>query len=140
MRQWSISVLRSGFKEMESLVPLLNKYYIFFEKYSDKRTTNWFLMASPLPILLITIFYVFAVKVLIPKYMKNRKAFRIRNYLRIYNFWHLSVCLIYAYILCTMTYFAGYSWRCEAIDRSPFGKPLNVKVLLGTLNAIFLNK
>jgi hypothetical protein len=115
---------------MESLVHLYNKYCEFLDNYSDQRTGKWFMMDSPLPILIITLIYLHTVKVLIPKYMKNRKAFNIKNCLQLYNVWHFSVNLVFAYLLCTLTYFAGYSWTCAALDKCSTGKPLMVMIEL----------
>lgn len=111
---------------MEYLVNIYKKYCDFLENYSDKRTTKWLIMDSPFPTLIITMLYVLIVKVMIPKYMKNRKEFCIKNCLQVYNIWHFSVNVSFFYLSSSLTYLAGYNWRCEPLDTSITGKPLMV--------------
>ena len=60
----------------------INNYY----NYSlDRRTVDWPLMGSPIPILSIIFSYIYFVKVLGPNWMKNRKAFQIEGLIVAYN-------------------------------------------------------
>ena len=53
--------------------------------FSDPRVDGWFLMGSPFPTLALCLSYVYIVKVLGPNWMKDRKAFELRNLLIVYN-------------------------------------------------------
>ena len=51
----------------------------------DRRVDGYFLLSSPIPTALICLTYVFAVKVVGPKFMENRKPYDLKNFLVIYN-------------------------------------------------------
>lgn len=59
--------------------------------HRDVRVDDWALMASPLPTLLLCSLYVYLVKVLGPKIMKNREPFELKNTLIVYNIVQVSV-------------------------------------------------
>ncbi|CAG0886358.1 unnamed protein product [Darwinula stevensoni] len=84
----------------------------------DKRVDGWLFMSGPLPTLSICLFYVILVKVIGPRYMKNRPPFDIRRLLVVYNF----VQMIFSIWLCQYIYFSGwhqyYSLRCQPVDYS----------------------
>lgn len=61
----------------------------FAISFPDQRTTNWFMMSSPFPTLFICLSYVYAVKVLGPKVMENRKPFQLKNALIAYNLFQM---------------------------------------------------
>lgn len=71
---------------------IMNKVYELYEFWndlsvnkSDPRTTNWFMMSSPVPSALICLSYVIFV-LLGPTIMKNREPFKINHILIVYNF------------------------------------------------------
>ena len=62
----------------------------------DRRLDGWFLMESPLPTLLIVASYVYFVKTLGPRLMKDREPFNINAFMIVYN---LSQVLLSAYMV-----------------------------------------
>lgn len=48
---------------MEFLKEIYDKVEIYYETKADPRTTNWFLMESPLPVLAISLIYMVSVQV-----------------------------------------------------------------------------
>jgi hypothetical protein len=66
---------------------------IVFVCVSDPRTADWLLMSSPFPTLAICLIYVFAVKVVGPKIMENRKPMELRNVLIYYNLFQVLFSL-----------------------------------------------
>jgi hypothetical protein len=82
---------------MSSNIILIFRFIIWFkmeyiyklndliENKSDPRTTNWFMMSSPIPSALICILYVLLVNVG-KNIMKNKEPFKINNILIFYNF------------------------------------------------------
>lgn len=51
----------------------------------DPRTNNWPLIASPIPGLTILAAYLYFVSTWGPRYMANRKPFKLENVLIVYN-------------------------------------------------------
>jgi elongation of very long chain fatty acids protein 7 len=90
---------------------------------SDQRTSEWFLMSSPLPTAAICLTYAFCVKILGPKLMENRKPFKLREVLIVYNFLQVIFSSWLFYEAAMSGWFVGYSYRCQPVDhsRSPLG-------------------
>jgi len=82
----------------------------------DPRTNDWFLIKSPLPLLGILAFYLFFVLSWGPKFMKDRKPFKLERTLLVYNFFQvaLSVWMVYEGVVI----WQYYSWRCQPVDWS----------------------
>ena len=85
----------------------------------DPRSANWPLMHSPFPILTILVTYIYFVKVIGPKYMKDRKPFKIEKLIILYNilmvllsaffFFYVSTCPCSRYCL-------PFSVECNSED------------------------
>ncbi|CRL01336.1 CLUMA_CG014283, isoform A, partial [Clunio marinus] len=106
---------------MTTLMKICDGLKNLFDIESDQRTSKMFLMSSPLPVLLISLTYLINVQILFPRYMENRKAFDIKQSLRFYNLWHLSINIIFFYLSCSLGWLSTYSWRCEPVNRSSEG-------------------
>ncbi|KAL1432880.1 hypothetical protein MTO96_001876 [Rhipicephalus appendiculatus] len=52
----------------------------------DNRTRGWPLVGNPIPLIAICLLYVYAVKIVGPKWMRDRKPFELRALMAIYNF------------------------------------------------------
>ncbi|CAG9798859.1 unnamed protein product [Chironomus riparius] len=85
---------------------------------SDPRVANWPLMSSPFPTIAMCLSYVFIVKFLGPKVMENRKPFKLRKIIVLYNF--LQVVLsFYLFFEAGMSgWFGKYNLRCQPVDFS----------------------
>lgn len=70
----------------ESLVRMaIHQYQEILTTVSDPRVNNWPLMDSPIPTVLIVATYLYTVTILGPRIMANRKPFRLKAVLLIYN-------------------------------------------------------
>jgi elongation of very long chain fatty acids protein 7 len=85
---------------------------------SDQRTSEWFLMSSPLPTAAICLTYVFCVKILGPKLMEDRKPFKLREVLIVYNFLQVLLSAWLFYEVAMSGWLVGYSYRCQPVDHS----------------------
>nr|CAD7410953.1 unnamed protein product [Timema cristinae] len=76
---------------------VVDGYKTFMETKSDPRTADWFLMSSPMPLLIILISYLYFVNKAGPRYMKDRKPYDLRNLMLAYNALQIvfSVYLVY---------------------------------------------
>lgn len=64
--------------------------------FADARTNDWPLIKSPLPGLTILILYLYFVNSWGPRYMANRKPFKLETVLIVYNFIQVLVsCYIF---------------------------------------------
>jgi len=88
---------------------------------SDPRTRDWLLMSSPFPTIAISLTYAYCVKVLGPKLMEDRKPFKLREVLIVYNFIQVVFSSWLFYEACVAGWFSGYSFTCQPVDysRSP---------------------
>ncbi|XP_066146951.1 very long chain fatty acid elongase AAEL008004-like [Euwallacea fornicatus] len=85
----------------------------------DKRVSGWLLMSSPWPTVYIILIYFALIYGFLPAYMKNRKPYKLKTIIRIYNIYQIVMCI---YIL-QWTIQAGwiqglYSFSCEPMSFS----------------------
>lgn len=64
-----------------------------------------------------------------PRIMQNRKAFLIEKIQLVYNTLHLMINIYLFKEAAKLTWFAGYSYRCQPADLSNYGTPLRVSEL-----------
>lgn len=63
----------------------LEEYVTIVDRISDPRVSDWPLMSSPVPTIAMVLVYLYFVLVLGPRAMQNRKPFKLRTVLVIYN-------------------------------------------------------
>lgn len=103
---------------MASLVTnFINGYNDLLEK-RHPRSDGYFLMSSPVPTTLICIAYVYFVKSLGPKLMKNRQPFELKKAIQIYNILQVIVSSYIVYGGLRYAWIGRYSYRCQPIDWS----------------------
>lgn len=61
-------------------------------KFPDPRTSNWFMVGSPFPVLGMLIFYNYFVQKLGVKLMKDRKPFNLDRIIQVYNVVQIYLC------------------------------------------------
>ncbi|CAG9802296.1 unnamed protein product [Chironomus riparius] len=92
-------------------------WYDLMENKADPRTTDWFLMSSPLPTVIICLTYVYIVKYLGPSLMNNRKPFELRKLIVFYNFLQVLLSAWLFWGLGMSGWFTNYSYRCQPVDK-----------------------
>ncbi|XP_002399478.3 elongation of very long chain fatty acids protein AAEL008004 [Ixodes scapularis] len=87
------------------------------QRMGDPRTRDYPLVMNPLFVFPLVIFYVYFVKVLGPRWMKNREPFQIVNLIRFYNLAMVFLNARFLYIVLINTYLPGgrYSLWCQGI-------------------------
>merc|ERR1711944_379127 len=84
----------------------------------DPRVDNWLGMASIWPTVIICTAYVYFVKVLGPRLMKDREPYELKNILLVYNFSQVLFSF-WMFMEGWGFYISGnYSWHCEPVDYS----------------------
>ncbi|XP_004530141.1 elongation of very long chain fatty acids protein AAEL008004 [Ceratitis capitata] len=87
-----------------------------FVELADPRTNDWFLMKSPVPIFSIVGLYLYFVLSWGPRYMRDRKPFKLEKTLIVYNFIQVLLSAWMVYEGCVA--WRNYNWRCQPVDHS----------------------
>lgn len=82
-----------------SIILYFKKFYKFL---IDPRTNDWPMISSPLPGLTIIAAYLYFVNSWGPKYMANRKPFKMQNLLVVYNFFQVLISCYLFYEVSTL--------------------------------------
>jgi len=100
-----------------SLRNIVDSYNDLMSK-KDPRVDGWFLMSSPFYTLAICASYIYFVKSLGPKLMRDRKPFELRTPIIIYNIVQVvfSIYLVYKGLIHAWIY--RYSLTCQPVDYS----------------------
>ncbi|XP_077285173.1 very long chain fatty acid elongase AAEL008004 [Arctopsyche grandis] len=95
---------------------IINKYWIQAETMADPRVHGWLLFETPIPTAAVVLAYLAAVTIIIPQYMANRKPFRLKNTLIIYNAFQvlLSSYMFYEHLMAG--WWRNYSLSCQPVD------------------------
>lgn len=93
-------------------------YYItdIWRQGGDKRTSSLPFMASPWKLILATLFYLYAVKICLPKLMKNSRPLELKNVIRSYNLLMIMSNLYAFYHGCRIFNFGLSTFGCEIIN------------------------
>lgn len=93
-------------------------YNDLMDNRSDPRVHDWAMMASPWPTLACCLGYAYFSTVLGPALMANRKPFKLRNILIVYNLIQtlFSTWIFYEYL--ASGWWGDYSFRCQPVDYS----------------------
>ncbi len=95
---------------------IINDYW---QKNGDPSLAKYPLLSSgPWNLLLCVSLYLYFIKFLGPKIMKDRPAFDLRNMLRKYNFLMCIFNLWYFYKVCTITNWGIDTWKCPNHQQS----------------------
>ncbi|KAK0081258.1 hypothetical protein PV326_007777 [Microctonus aethiopoides] len=111
---------------MSIVMQYVDRFHEILDKNADARTTNWFLMQSPFPTLLLCLGYVYLVKVLGPKVMENRKPFQLRNVMIAYNLFQVIFSTWIFYESLMGGWWGHYSFRCQPVDYSD--NPIAIRI------------
>ncbi|KAL9894914.1 elongation of very long chain fatty acids protein-like [Glossina fuscipes] len=87
-----------------------------FTELADKRTNDWFLIKSPLPLCAIMLCYLYFVLSWGPRIMRDRKPFRLEKILIVYNALQVAVSVWLVYEYCAI--WRHCNWRCQPVDYS----------------------
>ncbi|XP_018567405.1 elongation of very long chain fatty acids protein AAEL008004 [Anoplophora glabripennis] len=103
-----------------------DRYQTVLYKISDPRTTDWPLMHSPVPTIMMVLGYLYVILFLGPRMMENRKPFKLREVLVIYNGAQVLYSLFMLYEHLVSGWFWDYSYKCQPVDYSNNYKALRM--------------
>ncbi|XP_035864419.1 ELOVL fatty acid elongase 8b isoform X4 [Sander lucioperca] len=91
----------------------------------DKRTDQWLLVYSPVPVALIFLVYLFVVWAG-PRLMKHREPLDLKGVLIVYNFAMVGLSGYMFYEFLVTSWLSNYSYLCQPVDYS--SSPLAVRM------------
>lgn len=104
---------------MAGLVKMaLDRYVTIVDKISDPRTTDWPLMQSPVPTVIMVVVYLYVILFVGPRIMANRKPFKLKEVLVLYNGGQVLLSLYMLYEHLVSGWFWDYSYKCQPVDYS----------------------
>lgn len=90
----------------------------FWDRHGDPRVQSWFLMRSPVPVVVMSLGYVIFAKCIGPRIMQNRKAFDLKKTMVVYNMLHVAYnAWLLAEILARRNV-SNVNIRCEPMNHS----------------------
>lgn len=113
--------------EVADLVKMaMDTYGIILNRISDPRTSEWPFMMSPLPTILMVLAYLYVIIFLGPRLMENRKPFKLREVLILYNGGQVMLSLYMLYEHLMSGWFFDYSYVCQPVDYSNGDKAIRM--------------
>jgi len=103
---------------MNAISNIKKEYDHIFIGLRDQRADNMFLMSSPWPVFSLCALYYLTVRIIGPRFMKNRPEYDIKKIMLVYN---ISQTLLSFHImfLAMKFWFTGkYNWICQPVDYS----------------------
>ena len=94
--------------------------------FADPRTEPWPLMSSPIPGIALLCLYLLFVLKWGPKFMENRKPYKIEGIMKIYNIIQVFYCLYLFEEGLRLAYLSDYSLICQPVDFSTNDKALRI--------------
>uniref|UniRef100_A0AAG5DCG4 Elongation of very long chain fatty acids protein n=1 Tax=Anopheles atroparvus TaxID=41427 RepID=A0AAG5DCG4_ANOAO len=102
---------------------LVSFYHYVNYEVSDPRVNDWPLMHTPWPGATILGLYLMFVLKWGPKWMENRKPFRIDTIIKYYNLAQVFICAFLFVEGLRLGYLRGYSFLCQPVDYTPTEVP-----------------
>ncbi|XP_060527570.1 elongation of very long chain fatty acids protein AAEL008004-like [Cylas formicarius] len=101
------------------MTTVLQYVYDFVDEKSDPRVRNWTFMENFWPTLTIIALYLLSVYVFLPTYMKNRKPYKLKAVIRVYNLFQIVACVVLIYLTLNSGWVQGrLSLGCQPVDYS----------------------
>lgn len=118
---------------------LAEVYDFYWNQNADKRTNVLPLIGSPVMIPLILFSYLYFVLKCGPEFMKNRKPYNLKTFVRFYNIFQVITNTYLVYSLLNIGWFTEISVFCELPDYSYAPGPLKLArtMWLGTMLKVF---
>ncbi|CAH2108756.1 unnamed protein product [Euphydryas editha] len=109
--------------------PLENSVDLFYAHLYNVRaplTKDWFLVGKPLNLVVILASYLYFCKTLGPWYMKDKKPYKLKTVIKIYNFFQIFISLYLFYEGTRYVFFTDFNFRCQGLNdpNSPEAKQI----------------
>lgn len=103
----------------------------FFDKYGDPRVAHYPLMRTPWPVIAMCVSYLWFVKIIGPSLMRDRKAFELFNFIRIYNL-AMVMWNVFGFVMaCRLLNYGIDTFGCQPIDTNDTSPNTQRMILYG---------
>ncbi|XP_071641969.1 very long chain fatty acid elongase 1-like [Temnothorax longispinosus] len=86
--------------------------------FTDARTMKWLLLSSPIPIIFISLAYLYVVYFTGPQFMKDRKPYSLKRFIQCYNLFQIVANFWIVFNIMTDGRPFTAVWRyCESLDQ-----------------------
>ncbi|XP_067008093.2 very long chain fatty acid elongase AAEL008004 [Anabrus simplex] len=97
---------------------IVDGYKDFMATKSDPRTSEWFLMSGPAPLVTILVSYLYFSTTAGPRYMKDRKPYQLKHVLMVYNLFQVVFSIWLVGEGLQAGWLNHYSYKCQPVDYS----------------------
>ncbi|CAL7946958.1 unnamed protein product [Xylocopa violacea] len=91
---------------------LIEWYNYVNTELADPRTNSWFLVSSPVPIILISLSYLYFVLQCGPRYMKDKPPYKLKGFIKCYNIFQIVTNAWIVYALLEAGWYNDYFLYC----------------------------
>ncbi|CAL7946957.1 unnamed protein product [Xylocopa violacea] len=96
---------------------LIELYNYFNNEVADPRTNSWFLVSSPVPVILATLSYLYFVLQCGPRYMKDKPPYKLKGFIMCYNIFQIVTNAWIVYALLEAGWYKDYFLSCVHEER-----------------------
>ncbi|XP_057332475.1 elongation of very long chain fatty acids protein 7-like [Microplitis mediator] len=105
---------------------IIEWYRDLMQNKIDHRTSDWFLVTGPGPLLMIVVTYVYFSTSAGPRYMRDKKPYSLKNILIVYNFIQVILSCVLVHEGLVNGWWNDYGFGCQSVDRSMNPKALRM--------------
>ncbi|CAG9760042.1 unnamed protein product [Ceutorhynchus assimilis] len=98
------------------MASVLRWYNSFMLEYQDELTKDWIMVGSLGKLLLLLIAYVTFCTKIGPKFMKDRKPFKLARTIQLYNIFQVLANIYLVHEGLSSGWFTSYNFQCEPVD------------------------
>lgn len=96
----------------------LELYHYLNTEIADTRTNHWFLISSPVSIILLSLAYLYFVLKCGPRYMKDRNPYKLHQFIRLYNVFQIVTNVWFVYEAIDAGWYRDYFFYCRPVEYS----------------------
>ncbi|GBP79559.1 Elongation of very long chain fatty acids protein AAEL008004 [Eumeta japonica] len=104
--------------ELRTVVPYTYPLSERSAELHDPRTSSWWLMSGPGPLLTILATYLYFCLSIGPRYMRDRKPYNLKNTIIVYNVSQVVMSIFLVYEGLVAGWWEDYSFTCQPVDYS----------------------
>ncbi|XP_054005847.1 elongation of very long chain fatty acids protein 7-like [Hylaeus anthracinus] len=105
---------------------LVDMYNYLNTELADKRSNDWILVSSPIPVILITFAYLYFVLRYGPRFMENRKPYSLLTFIRFYNIFQIVANAAIVYHILDAGWYQDCFIYCVVPDYSTNRNPMKL--------------
>ncbi|XP_076245359.1 very long chain fatty acid elongase AAEL008004-like [Calliopsis andreniformis] len=109
---------------------LLEMYHYYMVEIADKRTNDWFLVGSFIPITLASLGYLYLVLDYGPRYMKDKPPYSLKRFIQFYDMFQIVINSLVVYHSFDAGWYDDYFFYCVIPDDSMNPKSYKIATII----------